>query len=97
MLNGGITKRSDYKRIFIAHCIDHKIDTVKKIQDKTGISQRNIYSILSTLSDIGVTCSSVRKQGATHYQIDHWGYLKKDWVKDNLHFIQQKIGVDATL
>ncbi|MEJ2765705.1 winged helix-turn-helix domain-containing protein [Photobacterium sp. MCCC 1A19761] len=82
------TKTSFYRRLYIAHLIEHGIDTVPGILEYTGMPRRTAQDTIKSLADLDITCTFVQTQGERnrigHYRISDWGAINKQWIDDNL-------------
>ena len=86
------TKTSFYRRLLVAHLIDHGVNTVPLIMAETGMPRRTAQDTLLALGELHIECQFVgaKKDGA--YEIQDWGAINKKWVKTQLSLIKETLG-----
>ncbi|MFK5894385.1 MAG: helix-turn-helix domain-containing protein [Pseudomonadota bacterium] len=82
------SKKTYYRRLYVAYLIDNKINTVPAIVAATGMHTRTVQETIALLSAYDITCKYKGSRKNGHYVITHWAAIKKTWIKNNLLHIK---------
>ena len=82
------TKTSFFRRIYVAYLIDSGINTVPAIMEATGMPKRTAQDTISALDELEVDVEFIGATKNGYYQINDWGAVFKDWVKNNMRHVK---------
>ena len=87
------TKTSFYRRLYVAHLINHSCNTVPAIIAETGMPRRTVQDTIKALAEIDIHCvfTGATKGGA--YTIVNWGPIDSDWVMKNIADIKHVLAL----
>jgi hypothetical protein len=82
------TKKSYYRRLYVAHLIDNGINTVPLLLDSTGMPKRTLQDTILALAEMDIVCASIGGTKNRSYSIEEWGAINKNYIKDSLQHIK---------
>ena len=82
------TKKSFYRRLYIAYLINSGVNTVPLLIKETGMPRRTAQDTIAALGEIGIICTFEGPTKTGRYQIHDWGPINSRWVKNNLQHVR---------
>ncbi|WP_280561412.1 MULTISPECIES: winged helix-turn-helix domain-containing protein [unclassified Chromohalobacter] len=90
------TQSSFYRRLYVAHLIDHGTASVPALIDATGMPRRTAQDTVNALVELDVHCEFEQQAGARHhigrYVIRDWGPIDPTWVAAHAERLREALG-----
>ncbi|WP_104202372.1 winged helix-turn-helix domain-containing protein [Billgrantia saliphila] len=90
------TQSSFYRRLYLAHLIEHGIASVPALVEATGMPRRTAQDTLKALEELDVRCEFRPTPGERHnsgrYAIVDWGPIDPSWVARHVDRIRVALG-----
>ena len=82
------TKKSYYRRLYVAYLIDSGVNTVPLLIETTDMPKRTLQDTLAALAELDILLESEGGTKNLTYQISNWGAINKKWIKNNLQHVK---------
>ncbi|QPI65429.1 winged helix-turn-helix domain-containing protein [Vreelandella venusta] len=90
------TKSSFYRRLYVAHLIDHGVASVPALIEATGMPRRTAQDTIASLAELDIECVFEKGEGERHnighYQIRDWGAIDPSWVAAHAERLKVELG-----
>ena len=90
------TKSSFYRRLYVAHLIDHGVASVPALIEATGMPRRTAQDTIASLAELDIECVFEKGEGERHnighYQIRDWGAIDPSWVAAHAERLKVALG-----
>ncbi|PPC74447.1 hypothetical protein C4K68_26300 [Pokkaliibacter plantistimulans] len=88
-------QKAFYRKLYLSWLVAQQEHSLTSLVVLTAMPRRTIQDTLADLSDIGIDCQFVQREGGRHnegyYQLCSWGPINPTWVEEHLPELLQAL------